>query len=74
VVRAGYALLLLAGGTLLGYALYTVIRLLLAAQGVPVLFKVVILLAVVGLLMTVAGLVVERRREERRAVRDDGDD
>jgi len=74
VVRIGYGLMLAAGTLLAGYVAVTLVRLLLSAPGIPVLFKAIILLGALGLVVTIVGLVVERRKEERHAAGDNGDD
>jgi len=67
MLRAGYSLLMTAGACLVGYVIYWFVRWLVAAPGIILFFKVVILVGGAGLLLTLVGLVLERRREERHA-------
>jgi hypothetical protein len=74
MLKIGYGLTLLAGGLLVGYLGYLLVRFLLAAQFIGPFFKAVILLGALGVLMTLAGLIRERRKESKDADDDDGDD
>jgi len=74
VLRVGYGMILLAGSCLVGYVGYHVVRALLAARGIPTFFKALILLVAAGVVVTLIGLIRERRREEKDASFDDGDD
>ncbi len=72
MLRIGYGLMMLAGVCLVGYVGYQVIRLLVTSSAIPVFFKGLILLAGLGLGLTVVGLIRERRKEERDAPIDNG--
>jgi F0F1-type ATP synthase membrane subunit c/vacuolar-type H+-ATPase subunit K len=74
VLKIGYGLMMLAGACLVGYAGYHVIRALVASPAIPAFFKGLILLAGLGVIVTLIGLVRERRREEKDAPIDDGSD
>lgn len=74
MLRVGYGMILLAGSCLVGYVGYHVVRVLLAARGIPTFFKALILLVAAGVVVTLIGLIRERRREEKDASIDDGDD
>ena len=74
MLRVGYGLMMLAGACLIGYAGYHVIRALVASPVIPAFFKGLILLAAFGVIVTLIGLIRERRREEKDAPIDDGDD
>ena len=74
MLKLGYALLMTAGAGAVGFIGYHVIRVLVLAPGIHPFFKAVILLAGVGVILVLIGLVRERRREERDAARDDGSD
>jgi len=74
VLRIGYGMILLAGTCLVGYVGYHVVRVLLAAPSIPTFFKALILLAAAGVIVTLIGLIRERRREEKDASFDDGND
>jgi len=63
VLRLGYWLMIVAGSLLGGSAAYFVIRTIATAPGLSTFFKVVILVGTAGLLITLVGLVIERRRE-----------
>ena len=71
MLRVGYGLMMTAGLLLCGYVAFLLIRLVIEAPGLGVFFKVVILVGVAGFLTTLAGLVVERRKERGN---DPGDD
>ncbi len=71
VLKLGYALMLTAGGGLIGYALYRIVEALVRVPGVPVWIKALILCAGAGVLLTLIGLIIERRREDKHAARDD---
>lgn len=63
MLKLGYGLMMLAGAGLVGYAGYHVVRALVTAPGIPSFFKGLILLAGLGVIVTLIGLVRERRRE-----------
>ena len=66
--------MMLAGACLVGYAGYHVVRALVTSPAIPSFFKGLILLAALGVIVTLAGLIRERRKEERDAPIDDRDD
>jgi len=70
MLRLGYWLIVTSGGLLAGYAAYFMIRLLVMAPGIAIFFKVVILLGAAGLILTIVGLIWERRKEETDATGD----
>jgi hypothetical protein len=74
VLKIGYGLLMAAGACAVGFVGYHILRILIAAPGIHPFFKVVILLAAVGAILVLVGLVRERRKEERDAPIDDGSD
>ena len=74
MLRIGYGLMMLAGASLIGYVGYHGIRAFLSSSAIPAFFKGLILLAVVGVIVTLIGLIRERRREEKDAPSDDGSD
>jgi len=74
VLRIGYGLMMLAGASLIGYAGYQAVRALVTSPAIPAFFKGLILLAALGVIVTLIGLIRERRREERDAPIDDGSD
>jgi uncharacterized membrane protein len=74
MLKAGYALLMLAGACAAGFVAYQIVRTLILAPGIHPFFKAAILLAVVGLVLVLAGLIRERRKEEKDARGDDGGD
>ena len=71
MLRLGYWLIMTAGSLLGAYVVYFLIRLLLTAPGIGVFFKVVILLGAAGLVLAIAGLIWERRKESRDAAGND---
>ena len=73
MLKLGYFLMIAAGVLLGGYAAYWVVRVVVTSPGLGLFFKVVILVGATGLLITLAGLVIERRRE-KDDYSDDGDD
>ncbi len=70
MLRTGYGLLMTAGACLVGYLIFWFVRWLVGAPSIGLFFKVVILVGGAGLLLTLVGLVLERRREEKHARRD----
>jgi F0F1-type ATP synthase membrane subunit c/vacuolar-type H+-ATPase subunit K len=74
VLKIGYGLMMLAGACLIGYAGYHVVGALVASPAIPAFFKGLILLAALGVIVTLIGLVRERRREEKDDPIDDGSD
>ena len=74
MLRIGYGLMMLAGACLVGYAGYHVVRALVASPVVPVFFKGLILLVALGVVVTLIGLVRERRKEEKDDPIDNGSD
>jgi len=73
MLKLGYFLMIAAGGLLGGYAAYSVVRVIITAPGLCLFFKLVILVGAAGLLITLAGLIIERRRE-KDDYSDNGDD
>jgi len=73
MLRLGYWLMIAAGALLGGYAAYSLVRAIAAASGINLFIKVVILVGAAGLLITIVGLIIERRRE-KDDYSDDGDD
>jgi len=74
MLKIGYALMMLAGACAVGFVGYHVIRILVTAPGIHPFFKAVILLAGVGVVLVLVGLVRERRREDRDASINDASD
>jgi hypothetical protein len=73
MLKLGYWLMIFAGVLLGGYAAYFVVRIIAAAPGLNLFIKAVILVGAAGLLITLIGLIIERRRE-KDDYSDDGDD
>jgi len=73
MLKLGYFLMIVAGVLFGGYAAYLIVSTVVTAPGLGVFFKVVILVGAVGLLITVVGLIIERRRD-KDDYSDDGDD
>lgn len=65
MLRLGYGLMMLAGAAFIGFGGYHAIRLLVVNTEIGLFFKVLIPVAGVGLLLTLAGLIRERVREDR---------
>ena len=70
MLKLGYWLMIIAGSLLGGYIAYFLIRLLIVAPGIGTFFKVVILIGAVGLIITIIGLVLERKKEGNDVSRD----
>jgi len=70
MLKTGYGLLMTAGACLVGYAVFWFVRWLIGAPSISLFFKVVILVAGAGLVLSLGGLMIERRREEKHARRD----
>jgi len=73
MLKLGYFLMIAAGVLLGGYAAYLVIRTVAMAPGLGLFFKIIILVGAAGLLITIVGLIIERRRD-KDDYSDDGDD
>jgi len=71
LLRIGAWLMSAAGLLIAGYAVYWLVRLLVFAPGISVFFKVAILVGGIGLLITLVGLIMERRKEAEDASSDD---
>ena len=71
MLKVGYWLMVTAGALLAGYVAYFLIRLLVTTPEIGVFFKVVILVGAAGLILTIAGLIWERRKEAKDAPGDD---
>jgi|LZCG01.1.fsa_nt_gb uncharacterized membrane protein len=71
MLKIGYWLMIAAGSLIGGYAAYSLIRLIITAPGIGTFFKVVILIGVAGLIITIIGLILERRKEGNDASSDD---
>ena len=74
MLRIGYGMMMLAGACLVAYAGYHAVGALVASPAIPTFFKGLILLAALGVIVTLIGLLCERRREEKDDPIDDGSD
>jgi uncharacterized membrane protein YuzA (DUF378 family) len=74
MLRVGYGLLMLGGAGLVGFAAYHVIRALLLVEAIPLSLRIIILVVGAGVILTLAGLVWERRKEARDAADDNSVD
>jgi hypothetical protein len=63
--------MMLAGAALVGFGAYHAIRLLIVSTAIGLFFKVLIPVGGVGILLTLAGLIREKVREDRDADRDE---
>ncbi len=73
MLRLGYLLMSLSVVLLSGYAAYFVIRTIVTARVLNPFFKVVILAGIAGFIVTIVGLIIERRRDNDNHS-NDGDD
>ncbi|MFC2079689.1 hypothetical protein ACFLSZ_06885 [Candidatus Bipolaricaulota bacterium] len=71
MLKVGYVLILAAGAGLVGFAGYHAISFLIFAPGIHPFFKALILCAGVGVVLTLVGLVIERRKESKHVPSDD---
>jgi Co/Zn/Cd efflux system component len=71
VLKLGYILMLTAGGGLLAYGLYRIIEALVRLPGVHPWIKALILCAGAGVLMTLIGLIIEKKKEDKHDAGDD---
>ena len=66
MVKAGAVLLVLGAGALVGYVLYTVLRLLYTTENVPLVVQVAVPAVLLGLVLVVAAVIRDRIRARRR--------
>ncbi len=71
MMKLGYWLMIVAGSLIGGYAAYFLIRLIVTAPGIGTFFKVVILIGAAGLIITIIGLILERKKEGKNVSSDD---
>jgi len=71
MLRLGYAVMLVAVAAVVGYGAFHVIRAIVVSPHIGLFFKILIPVATVGVLLTIAGLICERVKEERNAHHDD---
>ena len=71
MLKIGYALMLTAGAGLIGFALYHAVSRLISAPDIGLFFKVLILVAGVGIVLTLIGLVIEKRKDGEHVASDD---
>jgi len=71
MLKIGYGLILVAGIGLIGFAGYHAVLALIHAPNLNLFFKVLILCAGVGVGLTLVGLVIEKRKENDHAPRND---
>ena len=64
-------LMLAAGSGLVGFALYHAVSLLILADGISLFFKALILVAGVGIVLTLVGLIIEKRKDGEHVPSDD---
>lgn len=74
MLKLGYALILVAGIGLIGFAGYHAVLALIRAPDINLFFKGLILCAGIGVGLTLIGLVIERRKESKNDPRDDESD
>jgi hypothetical protein len=63
--------MLAAGAGLVGFALYHAVSLLILADGISLFFKVLILVAGAGIVLTLVGLIIEKRKDGEHVPSDD---
>ncbi len=63
--------MLSAGAGLVGFALYHAVSLLILADGISLFFKALILVAGVGIVLTLVGLIIEKRKDGEHVPSDD---
>jgi len=66
MVKVGAVLLVLGAGALVGYVLYTVLRLLYTSENVPLVVQVAVPAVLLGLVLVVAAVIRDRIRARRR--------
>jgi len=71
MLKVGYILILVAGIGLIGFFGYHAVAALIAATGIHPVIKGLILCACAGVILTLCGLVIEKRREDKHASSDD---
>ena len=71
MLRIGYVLMLVAGAGLVGFALYHIVSALISEPGISLFFKALILVAGVGIVLTLVGLVIEKRKDGKHVPSDD---
>ena len=71
MLKLGYWLMIVAGSLIGGYAAYFLIRLIVTAPGLGTFFKVVILIGAAGLIITIIGMILERKKEGKNVSSDD---
>ena len=71
MLKIGYALILVAGTGLVGFVGYHAVSFLIFAPGINPFFKALILCAGAGVVLTLVGLVIEKRKEGKHVPRDD---
>jgi hypothetical protein len=67
MLKIGYVLILIAGAGLVGFLGFRVVSLLIQSPGIHPFFKGLILCAGVGVILTLGGLVMEKRKEDKHA-------
>ncbi|MEA3356712.1 MAG: hypothetical protein U9Q23_05200 [Candidatus Bipolaricaulota bacterium] len=67
MLKLGYWLMTVAGALLGGYIAYLLIHVLVTTAGLHPFFKALILTGVAGVLITIIGLIRERRKEGKDA-------
>ena len=73
MLRIGYLLMILSVALLGGYAAYFIVSAIATAPGLSLFFKIVILVGIAGFVVTLVGLIIERRRDNDD-YSNDGDD
>lgn len=71
MLKIGYAITLIAGAGLVGFALYQAVAWLIVAPGINPFFKALILVASVGIVLTLVGLIIEKRKDGEHVPSDD---
>jgi len=71
MLKIGYALILIAGVGLIGFVGYHAVSFLILAPGINPFFKALILCVGAGVVLTLIGLVIEKRKEDKHVPSND---
>ena len=71
MLKVGYVLMLVAGAVLAGFVLFQAVSWLILTTEISLFFKVLILVGGLGIVLTLVGLIIERRKDGEHVPRDD---
>ena len=71
MLKVGYVLMLVAGAVLVGFVLFQAVSWLILTAEISLFFKVLSLVGGLGIVLTLVGLIIEKRKDGENVPCDD---